>query len=147
MATGAQTAKLTSSDTAKDDVFGSSVAFFGNTAIVGASGKDKDRGAAYLFDIRTCEQTAKLTADDAAEWNSFGSSVAIFGTTAIVGAIGNNSYHGAANLFDTTTGKQTAKLTASGTSGEDVFGISGPTVIVGAYKNNANGAAHILHQQ
>jgi len=84
-----QETKLTADDAAANDLFGSSVAISGNTALVGARRDDvggSRSGSAYLFDITTGNQIAKLTADDAAEFDSFGGSVALSGNTALVGA-------------------------------------------------------------
>ena len=141
--------KLTASDGTESDNFGSSVAIFGNTAIVGASADSRlpfISGSAYLFDTTTGTQTAKLTASDGTEGDSFGGSVAISGNTAIVGAHlddDNGNSSGSAYLFDTTTGTQTAKLTASDGAAGDRFGRSvamfGNTVIVGARQDADNG--------
>src|SRR6185436_11880672 len=76
---------------AAGDLFGSSVAVAGDTAVVGAplrDGKGKDSGAAYVF-VRsgvTWSQQAKLLADDGAAGDEFGISVAVSGDTAVVGA-------------------------------------------------------------
>ena len=146
--------KLTASDGTESDNFGSSVAIFGNTAIVGASADSRlpfISGSAYLFDTTTGTQTAKLTASDGTEGDSFGGSVAISGNTAIVGArfhdenipFNGLGSRGSAYLFDTTTGTQTAKLTASDGAAGDRFGRSvamfGNTVIVGARQDADNG--------
>jgi WD40 repeat protein len=77
---GAQLHKLTPSDAASGDVFGKSVAIWGNFAIVGARGDDTvgtDVGSAYIFDIRTGAELFKLTAFDGAEDDEFGGGVAI----------------------------------------------------------------------
>jgi hypothetical protein len=84
--------KLTASDAAADDRFGS-VAISDNMALVGANGNDddgSDSGSAYLFDVTTGNQLAKLTASDAAAGDLFGRSVAISGNTALVGATGGD---------------------------------------------------------
>jgi hypothetical protein len=149
--TGLQSAKLTASDGALDDLFGYSVGISGTTAIVGAY-KDDDHGnasgSAYLFDTVTGDLLFKLRADDAAESDWFGQSVAVSGTTAIVGARkddDNGDSSGSAYLFDTTTGAQIAKLTASDAAANDVFGaavaISGGIAIVGAWGDDDNGSA------
>jgi FG-GAP repeat protein len=137
--TGLQIAKLTASDAAAGDQFGSSVAISSTTAIVGAKGDNSISGSAYLFDTTTGFQIAKLTASDAAAGDEFGVSVAISGTTAIVGAWGNDdagNNSGSAYLFDTTDGHQIAKLAASDAAAYDTFGgsvaISSTTAIIGA---------------
>ncbi len=85
--------KLTASDGAAGDYFGSSVALSGDTALVGAAGDDvgvnTDQGSAYVF-VRsgtTWTQQAQLTASDGAAYDHFGSSVALSGDTALVGAV------------------------------------------------------------
>jgi hypothetical protein len=81
VATGSQIAKLTASDAAADNLFGSSVALSGSTAIVGTWTMEhaiEDPGSAYLFDFSDpCNITEiKLTASDAADGDLFGYSVA-----------------------------------------------------------------------
>ena len=44
-----ETAKLTASDGAANDLFGTSVAVSGDTVVVGSQGASGDRGAAYVF--------------------------------------------------------------------------------------------------
>ena len=94
--TGTQIAKLTASDAAPNDYFGSSVAIDGNFAIVGASRDDDNgfnSGSVYIFDISTFmdgttdyTETEKITAGDGATEDWFGYSVGIDGSAAIVGA-------------------------------------------------------------
>ena len=150
-----QTAKLTASDGAAYDRFGSSVAISGNTLVVGAPyatvGGVSDRGAAYVFTEPTSgwaghvTESAKLTASDGAAGDQFGSSVSISGNTVVVGApdarAGSNDEQGAAYVF-TEPGSgwasmtQSAELTASDGALGDQFGasvaISGNTLVVGA---------------
>ena len=68
--TWSQTAVLTASHGAPFDDFGRSVALSarGSTALVGAPGRNKDTGAAYVFTLRrgTWSQTAVLTASHGA---------------------------------------------------------------------------------
>jgi hypothetical protein len=111
--TWTQQQKLTASDAASDDRFGSSVALSsdGNTAIIIANLEDTspntENGAAYVFTrtAGTWTQQAKLLASDAASSDYFGSSVAISsdGTTAIIGAwfedTSPNSGNGAAYIY------------------------------------------------
>ena len=70
-----QVAKLTASDGAASDYFGSSVSIDGDTMVVGATDDDKgsNSGSAYVFTRDTAgdlasgwTQVAKLTADDGA---------------------------------------------------------------------------------
>ena len=103
-----QTAKLTASDGAADDEFGSSVSVSGDTVVVGASDDDSDQGSAYVFvkpsgGWSNMTQTAKLTASDGVGDDYFGSSVSVSGDTVVVGAYGdddNGSSSGSAYVFD-----------------------------------------------
>ena len=85
------TAKLTASDGAAGDNFGTSVAISGNTVVVGASGTASTPGRAYIYTEpgtgwANMNSTAELTASDGARGDSFGKSVAISGSTVLVGA-------------------------------------------------------------
>jgi hypothetical protein len=165
-----QQARLTTSDGANGDNFGTAVAISGDTVIVGAPYKDvgpnPSQGAAYVFvkpagGWADMQETAKLTASDGAQYDVFGFSVAISGDTAIIGAYssgGNMASPGAAYVFAKpgsgwANARETAKLTASDGAVGDQFGysvaISGDTAIVGAplAKVNANpgqGAAYVF---
>ena len=96
----AQRAELAASDGAAFNHFGTSVALsaLGTEALVGAPGRDTQRGAAYVFTLRggTWSRTAELTASDAAISDAFGISVALsaLGTTALVGAFGHSRHRG-----------------------------------------------------
>src|SRR6516225_913046 len=100
--TWSQQQELTASDGARDDEFGNSVAVSGNTAIIGAWGKNSlylpgapttalaPQGAAYVFTCSgtpcTWTQQQELTAADGANGDEFGNTVAVSGNTAIIGA-------------------------------------------------------------
>ncbi len=88
----------------KDDGFGSSIAFDGNTIVVGAPFDDSKKGAAYLFvepddgwdnqngtDPVDLTDPAKLTAPNAAVEDEFGYSVAVDSNTVVVGAYSDDS--------------------------------------------------------
>jgi len=136
--------KLTASDAAANDVFGSSVAISGNTAVIGAPYDNS--GSAYLFDVTTGQQLRKLTTSDVDE-DDFGASVAINDNKALVGAKGYGSE--SAYLFDVTTGNELFKLTAFDTALGDGFGnsvaISGNTAIIGAAFKQSNAAAGAVY--
>jgi len=156
--------KLTSSDAAANDEFGSDVAISGDTVIVGAQCRDDNAevhiGAAYIF-VRngdTWFEQQKFTASNAEAGDRFGTGVAINGDYALVGA--NWANHsgkvnaGAAYVFvrqgDTWFEQQ--KLTASDAATGDWFGvsvaISENTAIVGAHfdedAGNDTGSAYIF---
>ena len=142
-----QVAKLTASDGAANDKFGSSVSISGDTVVVGApqaavSG-NSDQGATYVFTEpgagwASMTQTAKLIASDGAARGYFGQSVSISGKTLVAGAWGANGEIGAAYVFsDVATGwAQAAELTASdGASGDELGNsvlISANTLVAGA---------------
>lgn len=162
LAVAVQQAKLTASDQATQDFFGTSVALSGDTAVVGALGDDSpaaDAGSAYVF-VRTgttWTQQAKLTASDQAANDRFGVSVAISGDTIVVGAGSDDSPNtdaGSAYVFVRTgsTWAEQQKLVASDQAPFDDFGqsvaINGDTIIVGADLSNSplsnTGAAYVF---
>ena len=154
-----QAAKLKASDAAADDEFGSSVAFDGDTIVLGAPFDDDDdngdnSGSAYVFtkssgvwgnappsgDHRI--ETAKLTASDGAADDEFGwNAVAVDGDTIVVGAYADDGTKGAAYVFTKpgtgwATATETAKLTANDAEDGDYFGdsvaVDGAVIVVGA---------------
>ena len=92
-----ETAKLTASDGAAMDWFGSAVSVLGRTVVVGAYADDiggsKDRGSAYVFVAPgggwggDLTETTLFTARDGAGDDFFGSSVANTSQAAVAGAI------------------------------------------------------------
>lgn len=149
--TGNQLFKLLPNDGAGADSFGSAVAIYGATAIVGARFDDDNgggSGSAFIFDTTTGTQLIKLLPSDGAANDNFGLSVAINGTTAIIGAPlsgDNDDFLGAAYLFDTSTGEQLTKFLPDDLAVDDEFGnsvaISGTTVIVGSQRDDDNGSS------
>ena len=142
-----ETAKLLADDGVEGDVLGISVAMSGNAILAGAWERDDgavDTGAAYVFrfDGTSWAQEAKLVASDAAAGDKLGRSVGFDGDVVVVGApfadVGGTD-SGAAYVFrwDGTGWRQEAKLVASdGGAGDwlgSSVGISGDTVVVGAY--------------
>jgi hypothetical protein len=155
-----QNVKLTASDGAANDNFGSAVSLSGQTALVGAA-FDNDRGSssgsAYVFrNIDTATgsitQNAKLTASDGAADDRLGFSVSLSGQTALLGSFYDNvirswgsSNSGSAYVFrdlETASGTitQNVKLIASDGTQNDFFGyavsLSGQTALVGAYEDD-----------
>lgn len=133
---------------ASGDRFGSSVAAYGNLAVVGAPFSDEvgsDSGAAYVFRQQAgswvLEQ--KLTPADGAANDRFGAAVAVHGTTIVVTSprdddFGRNS--GSAYVFEfdptTTTFVEGRKINDPKGKAKDLFGesvaIDGSTLVVGA---------------
>jgi hypothetical protein len=148
-----QTAELTASDGAFDDLVGLSVALSGTTVVVGAPdetvGSNSLQGAAYVFVEPTggwqdATETAKLTLSSGGKGNNFGNSVSASANTILVGApnikYGSNVAQGAAYIFNkpasgwVTTGQPAEKFSA-GTKGSSFGGsvlLSGTTAVVGA---------------
>jgi hypothetical protein len=94
-----QLQKLSASDAASDDEFGSAVALMGNMAVIGAPGVDLppdgaipriDAGAAYDFrrdpDDGLFSQRTRLIASDAISDEAFGTAVSVDCDTIIIGA-------------------------------------------------------------
>ena len=154
--------KLTASDGAAGDYFGSSVAIDGDTVVIGAhwdDDNDYNSGSAYVY-VRSNDvwsEQAKLTASDGASRDFFGYSVAIDGDTALIGAYADNdngANSGSAFMYVRSNGvwSEQAKLTASDRAQYDDFGysvsIDGDTAVIGAYGDNDNGydsgSAYIL---
>jgi hypothetical protein len=153
-----QTAKLTSSDGAANDIFGGAVAISASTIVVGASeatvNGNSSAGKAYVFvqpesGWTDMTQTAELTASDAIADDYFGSSLAISGNTAVVGA--PSDFSGTAYVFvepagGWTNATQTAELTPGSVGSLLLMGTSvalnGNTVMAGAVGATDGGNAY-----
>ncbi len=154
--TVSQVKKLTASDAGVQLRFGFSVAISGDTVVVGAY--FGDNGSAYVFErnqggLNNWGEVKKLTASDAVAGDpldiAFGRSVAISGDTVVVGARGNHdagTLSGSAYVFERNQGGlnnwgERKKLTASDAAAGDQFGhsvaISGDTILVGAWHDDA----------
>lgn len=98
-------AKLTPADGAEDNGFGFAVTVTDQRAVVGATGDQSRRGAAYLFSkpasgwSETLTHTLKLTATDGLADDGLGWSVASSGGTIIGGAPGDDTGKGAVFVF------------------------------------------------
>ncbi len=145
--------KLVAPDAAADDYFGRSTTLSGDTALVGASAKNTETGAAYVF-VRsgsTWTEQQKLGASDGASGDQFGYASALSGDVALVGAFGKNNETGAAYVFvrSGTTWTEQEKLSPSDGASNDRLGssvaLSGDTALVGASrKNSSTGAAYVF---
>ena len=147
--------KLTASDAAPGDVFGS-VALSGDTIAVGALGDDTQgggsAGSVYVF-VRSGTiwvEQQHLTASDGDLGDRFGSSVAISGNTLVVGASYDDhgagfSAEGSAYVFvrQGTVWSEQQKLTASDPGVQDHFGQSvtvwGNTAVIGSPRDSFAG--------
>ena len=166
-----QTAKLTASSGAANDIFGDRVAIDGDTIVVGARADDIDtlfdRGSAYVF-VKPAggwidnTENATLNPANPLFAPQFGTSVAIDGDTIVAGARqapGTSTETGAAYVFvKPPTGwtgslDPNATLTAANPAAGDLFGVSvavnGDTVAVGAYRDDTattinHGSAYVF---
>ncbi|MDJ0760551.1 MAG: FG-GAP repeat protein [Woeseiaceae bacterium] len=139
-----QQAKLTAPDGAKGDLFGISVAFDGDTLLIGADLDDdngENTGSVYVF-VRSNDSwshEAKLTAADAGDVDIFGVRVALYGDTALIAARRDDDEtsgadSGSAYVFvrSGSSWTQQAKLTAGDAETGDLFGYN-----VGLYADTA----------
>lgn len=158
-----QTDSMKASDGAGGDLFGYGTAMSGdgNTAVIGAYGKNSGRGEVYTFGRNTnntWQLLDTLVAADGAAKDDFGQDVAISedGNTIVIGSPYNGSA-GAAYALKCSAGYwRSSKLTSSDSAAADAFGKSvavsndGNTVIVGAYNkqvgsNKSQGAAYVFN--
>ncbi len=156
--------RLTGSDAALGDRFGTSVAVYGSTVAVGDTSDDDlgtSSGAVYIFyqDAGGPDAWAehkKLTASDGAASDFFGR-VALSGDFLISGAVGDESLTGAAYIFARDHGGannwgEVKKLIASDGVAGDWFGhsgiaIDGDTALVGAHKRSMEtGSAYLFER-
>jgi hypothetical protein len=142
--TWSQKTRLSDSDGAYDDGFGSAVALSGDTALIGVSQDYAAGGAAYVF-VRSESawvKQAKLTSD-ATDAALFGSAVALSDETALIGAPfysepKKDHATGAAFVFvrSGTAWNLQAKLKAADAKAGNMFGASialaGDTAIMGS---------------
>ncbi len=163
----AELAKLLASDGASSDLFGDSVSFSGDRALVGApydNSPGLDSGSAYVFERQpdgSWTEAAKLTASDALGFELFGSSVSLASDRALIGA--PNDYvagyvTGSAYVFERQSNGawvEVAKLVPSDGSDTDNFGaavsLSGDRSLVGAWgdddKGSSSGSAYAFERQ
>ncbi len=152
-------AKLTSSDAAELDRFGTSVSICGDDIIVGAPVADgvvSDTGVVYVYEKpiggwEDMTQTAKLIASKGLGGDRFGNSVANNSEIIAVGAYGDDTgricsgavyvyQKSGANWTDMT---ETAKMKASDRASYDYLGfsvaVSGQTIAAGVYRDDTGG--------
>jgi hypothetical protein len=132
-----------------DTKFGSSIALEGDTALIGATGRNNSStgdyaGSAYVFTRSgdTWSQQSELTADDGDSSNQFGDSIALADSTAVIGAPkddnSNGEAAGSAHVFTRSgdTWSHQGKLIAPDGDSNDDFGrsvaLKGDTAVIGA---------------
>jgi len=149
--TWGQAQKISASDASANDEFGSAVAIYADSLVVGLAEYSGEQ--AYVFErATTWEQVAILTASDGASNDGFGTSVAINRDTVIVGAEFEGPSGllnpGAAYIFMRDQGGvgawgEAAKISASDGTDEDRFGIAvaldGTTAVIGADGDDHSG--------
>jgi len=132
--------ELRTSDGAAEDHAGGAVAIDGDTVVIGATGHDGRKGAAYVF-VRSgtvWTEQQELTASDGATGDEFASAVGISGETAVLGSFRHATGQGAVYVFvrGGNLWTQQQELTANDGVAGDRFGlsvkISGDTVAAGA---------------
>jgi len=157
-ANGSLLCTLNNPTPAASDQFGWSVAVSGSTVVVGAYSDDTgatDAGAAYVFDATTGNLLQTLNNPTPASSDQFGMSVAVSGSTVVVGAYSDDTGAtdaGAAYVFDAATGDLLQAINNPTLTSSEYFGssvaVSGSTVVVGAYGNDAGaadaGAAYVF---
>jgi len=140
----------------------------GTTALVGAFTANSNKGAAYIFHVKsagswktTSTPAAMLTDSSGSNGDSFGDAVSLSadGTTALIAAFGVSSGQGAAYVFHvtsesawTTTSSPQAVLTVPQTNPPADLGsavalsATGTTALVGATSvNSGRGATYVFH--
>jgi FG-GAP repeat len=136
-------ADLIGNDTAQGDVFGQSVAAFGNRFIVGAIGDDDNgtsSGAAFIFqhDGFNWSQEAKLVPDEVGSSDRYGQSVSISGQVVAVGCYTGKAF---VHYYNPQSGQwdQIAYQTGGPAYGE-VVSVRNDTVIISdSFDGNSNG--------
>ena len=147
---GTNEVKITVSDGATFDSFGSSVAVGSGRIVVGAYGDDvnsnNDQGTAYIFDLDG-NQLSKITASDGAASDRFGWSVAVGSGRIVIAAHfddDNGVSSGSAYIYD-LDGNHLSKITASDGALSDYFGwsvaVGSGRIVVGASGDDDNGSS------
>lgn len=149
-----RTDRLVPDDGDDGDLFGSSVAIGGETAVISAVGDEDpngaDAGSTYVFEGsgEGWTQTAKLAPDDGTEGEEFGWAVAIENETALIGARRTDQPSreeaGAAYIFEDVGDEWTlrAKMapdTAGGARAGSAVGFAGETAFLGAPNDTPGG--------
>ncbi len=161
-------ARLSASDGAGGDAFGTGVAISGDIVVVGSPKRDSngtDSGMLYLFEKSSAgwsdmTETAVLGASDSLAGDYLGYSVAIDGDVVVAGAYGddtNGSDAGAVYIYEKPSSgwedmNETVKLTAPDAATGDNFGksvaISGDSAVIGSHSDDNTylnaGAAYLF---
>ncbi len=150
--------KLTASDGAAFNNFGTSVFIHKNEVAVSAPGNDDFTGAVYIFKkdqggMDNWGETKKVIAHDGVEGDYFGNSIAMTDQYLLIGAYGNDqngNKSGAAYLFKKgeIEWNELKKLSAKSNSANDQFGVSvaldNDRAVIGADNDNGVGSITIF---
>ncbi|HEV2400458.1 MAG TPA: FG-GAP repeat protein [Candidatus Sulfotelmatobacter sp.] len=147
-------------DQGVEGTFGSSVAFDGETVVVGGALNNLGQGLALVFNKpesgwSSTHSSSQLIASDGSPSDAFGSSVAVDHDTIVVGAIQDfAARQGEAYVFAKPgdgwqSSTETARLTASDGQPWDMFGASTSvvrdTIVIGALRlAGSTGAAYVF---
>ncbi len=155
-----QVKKLTAADGAQNAYFGTSIALYGDTAVIGAPGatigSNYSQGAAYVYyrnqgGADSWGPVKKLTANDGAQDDHFGQSASLDVDVLVLGANMDNlgtGWQGSAYVYCRNEGGmdswgQVKNLFASdGVGGDDFAGsvvVSGADIVVGASNDAVDG--------
>jgi choice-of-anchor B domain-containing protein len=149
----AEVAQLRAADAQPSDGFGSALAVADDLLVVGAAGRESDRGAAFIFQRTEAgwSQVAQLTPADLADGDRFGAAAAISAEVALVAAPGRAGRTGAVYIFERSRAgwSQTGKLAATTAAEQSLFGssvvLSGARALVGMPgANHARGAVVVF---
>lgn len=156
--------RITASDPADEDFYGSAVALDGGTAVVGAvrdDGAGPSSGAAYVLapcggDAGEWSETTEILNPDAADYDGFGNAVDVSDEILAVGVQEDDNGGGSVYLFGRNQGGADVWGQVGRLTGSDVgtfpwlwfgcsVGISGDTVVVGASaRDSYTGAAYLF---
>lgn len=164
--TWGQVDKLADDDGTSGDAFGGTVAYDGDSVLIGAPGNEEPNGqhagSAYIFERSSSgwNQQAKFAPTGGDAGDLFGA-VALDGPTALVGAPGdehpNGDSSGSAYVFERSAGgwSQQAKLAASDGDARDGFGTAvswvGHIALIGApldddHNGSTGGSAYLYER-
>lgn len=160
-----QREKFVPDDATSGDGFGGSLAFAGDTALVGANSFYNPAGshssAVYRYERSSdgWHQRATITVDGIGPRGNFGSDVALDGDTALISAFSDDTPNGddtgSVYVFERTDGawQRAARLFANDGETDDLFGsdvaLDGDTALVGAPRRHdadgdETGAAYVF---
>jgi FG-GAP repeat len=148
-------AQFASPDSAVGDLFGLRLAVFGDRAVIGASGLNNFRGAAYVFERDDSGLWTNVATFEPDTRSNFGLGVALNEDRVVVGAPGENLFTGAAYVFRRDaagTWTREARLAASDGVLDASFGealaISGKSIMVGARYggSESRGAVYVFRR-